>query len=265
MEEKKSIKVSLKTYLVTMFLMLLVIGILLGYIMHTSKTIQAKLNTIDEYIHAQPVVKTEDVVEEKEENVENTVVEDVEEEEENVITEEITDENEISNTVVENATETKVEKEFTDEEVERVLEGYLNIFVGHGSPEGILNNLDLMSYIEAEKYKSDEENYKLTDIPYSLFESSIEEYTTLENFKKINGNKFVDIEFKDVDGKVAYFNGGWTGTEYEVHKISKAEDSLTATHKAEILRTAGDRKVVENIEFSIEENNGKCVISYCSI
>lgn len=251
MGEKKSIKVSLKTYLITMFLMLLIIGILLGYIMHTSKTIQAKLNTIDEYIQSQ---KTVEIVEEVEEN---------EEQEENVVTEEVEENVEETNTV-EDTTEVE-EKEFTEEEIEKALNGYLNIFVGRGSPESVLNCLDLMSYFEAERYTADEENYKLTEIPYTLFEEYIQKYTTLENFQKIEGNKFVEDEFKNVDGKVAYFDGGWSGIEYEVHKIIKNENSLEFTYSAEILRTEGERKVGENIEFSIEEKNGKCVISNCSI
>ena len=121
-----------------------------------------------------------------------------------------------------------------------------------------------MSFRESQNYELGEDNYKVTDIPYSLFEEKIEEHTTLENFKTINeGNKFVEVEFKEVDGNVAYYDGGWSGTEYEVHSIAKKEDSLTATHDAEILRTEGERKVIENVEFSVENNNGKCVISYC--
>lgn len=43
MEEKKSIKVSLKTYLISMFIMLLVIGFLLGYILHTGENINKEI------------------------------------------------------------------------------------------------------------------------------------------------------------------------------------------------------------------------------
>ncbi len=261
MEEKKSIKISLKAYLISMFFMMLIIGFLLGYIMHTSKTIQAKLNLIAEHIEGQKSVEAEPEVDDIIENI----VEDEEENnpEENVVTEDIV-EDENTNTV-ENETEKTIgDNEFSEEEIKSVLESYLNIFVGHGSPAGILNKLDLMSFQDTQNYELGEDNYRLTDIPYSVFEEKIEEYTTLENFKTINeGNKFVELEFKNVDDNVAYFDGGWSGTEYEVHSITEKENSSTSTHDAEILRTEGERKVIENIEFSIEDNNGKCVISYC--
>lgn len=264
MEEKKSIKISLKTYLLSMFFMMLIIGFLLGYIMHVSKSIQAKLNVITEHIAEQKAAEevVEDEVEETEE-VENTVTEENENVVEgNVVTEENVED--ANTNTVDIATEENNESEFSDEDIKKALDSYLNIFVGHGSPAGILNSLDLMSFRESQNYELGEDNYKVTDIPYSLFEEKIEEHTTLENFKTINeGNKFVEVEFKEVDGNVAYYDGGWSGTEYEVHSIAKKEDSLTATHDAEILRTEGERKVIENVEFSVENNNGKCVISYC--
>ena len=261
MEEKKSVKISLKTYLVSMFIMLLVIGMLLGYIMHTSKTIQAKLTTIAEHIESQSNVEENNEIEEtedKEETEDNS-------NEENVIVENIVAENDekeengniISNEVVEEIT-------FSEEEIENALENYLNIFKGHGSPEGILDSLDLILLSSAEKYELTEDNFKKTDIPYSVFEEKIQQYTTLENFETINkGGSFVELEFKEIDDKVAYFDGGWSGIEYEVYKIEAKEDSLPITHTAEILRTEGDRKVIENVEFSVESNDGKCIISYC--
>lgn len=252
MEEKKSIKISLKTYLISMFLMLLVIGILLGYILQTGEKINKEIAGKNDN-----------------KNIEESVVED-----EKVETENSNEEN-----VIETEAENKIDKSFsaiieelkkediTDNEIKNTLESYLNIFYGYGAPEQLLNSLDLMSYEEAQNYTADDDNYKITDIPYVEFEKKIKQYTTIENFEKLNtDNKFVDIQFKNVDGNVAYFDGGWTGTEYVVDSVTIKGDYSETRYVANYHTIEGEATSEKTtLEFDIEKDNdnGNCIISNC--
>ena len=251
MEEKKSIKISLKTYLISMFLMLLVIGILLGYILQTGEKINKEITSKNDNKNLDTSISLEENTEIEENNVENKID-----------TEEILD-NESS--VNEIAVEETKKEEFTSDEIKVALENYLNIFHGYGSPEGLLNSLDLMSFEEAQNYKLDDENFKITDIKYSEFENKIKQYTTLENFEKLNkNNKFVDIQFKNVNDNVAYFDGGWSGVEYVVNDVTIKGDYSGTRYVAKYCMTNGEVTSEEmTLEFDIEDNNGNCTISNC--
>lgn len=56
MEEKKSIKINLKTYLISMFLILLIMGILLGYILHTGENIHGKIYSGKETVNTEYIL-----------------------------------------------------------------------------------------------------------------------------------------------------------------------------------------------------------------
>lgn len=246
MEEKKSIKISLKTYLITMFLMLLIIGILLGYILQTGERINKE---ITEKNNNEIVVENAAVNEKIESDEAENVIEN------NELKDEETD-------VIE---ESKDEKVFSEDEIKDVLESYLNIFHGYGAQEQLLNSLDLMTNGEAQKYIADDDNYKTTDIPFEEFEKKIKQYTTLDNFEKLNKNgKFVNPHFKNVNGFVAYFDGGWTGIEYVVNDVTIKGDYSDTRYVANYYTIEGEATGNEiTLEFDIENNGGNCIISNC--
>ena len=72
MEEKKSIKVSLKTYLISMFIMLLIIGFLLGYILHTGENINKEITEKNEF----EKLSNENVISNEIDNVTNNLIND---------------------------------------------------------------------------------------------------------------------------------------------------------------------------------------------
>lgn len=263
MEEKKSIKISLKTYLISMFLMLLVIGILLGYILQTGEKINNEITAkndnknIDESI----VLEENKINTEKILYNESSVNEIVLEENKINTGKNLYNESSVNEIVVE---ETKKE-EFTDDEIKTALENYLNIFHGYGAQEQLLNLLDLMSYEEAQNYILDDDNYKMTDIKYEEFENRIKEYTTIENFEKLNENaKFVNPHFKNVNGYVAYFDGGWSGVEYVVNNVTIKGDYSKRRYVANYYTIEGEVESSRTtLEFDIENNSGKCIISNC--
>lgn len=241
MEEKKSIKISLKTYLISMFLMLLVIGILLGYILQTGEKINKEITAKNDNKNIDESI----VLEENKINTEKILY----------------NESSVNEIVVE---EIKKE-EFTDDEIKTALESYLNIFHGYGAQEQLLNSLDLMSYEEAQDYILDDDNYKLTDIKYEEFENKIKEYTTIENFENLNENaKFVNPHFKNVNGYVAYFDGGWSGVEYIVNNVAIKGDYSDRRYVANYYTIEGELESNgTTLEFDIENNSGKCIISNC--
>lgn len=84
MGEKKSFKISLKTYLLTMLILLLVIGVLLGYIVYTGKNIKITIENasqVEEILEEEKQLQKEELIETIVNEVEEDVVEEETEEE----------------------------------------------------------------------------------------------------------------------------------------------------------------------------------------
>lgn len=72
------------------------------------------------------------------------------------------------------------------------------------------------------------------------------------------------IAIKKKNGILYYFDGGATGMEFEVKDITIKGDYSPLAYIAKVYEIHfDDSKDLNNIEFHIENNNGKCVISYC--
>lgn len=153
--------------------------------------------------------------------------------------------------------------EFSNTEIKKAISDYLNIFVGYGSTDGILCDLGLMKNGEYNNVNVTDDNYKKTNIKYSDFENTIEKYMTKEWFEKINAQRENKL-FKNIDGILYYNDVGLTGTEYVIEKVEIKGDYSDKSYIATgYSKNVDDSKNEEVIEFHIENNNGKCVISYC--
>lgn len=61
-----------------------------------------------------------------------------------------------------------------------------------------------------------------------------------------------------------YFDGGATIMQFEVKNISIKGDYLSQAYIAQVYNIhLNNSKELNNVEFHITNNNGKCVISYC--
>lgn len=153
--------------------------------------------------------------------------------------------------------------EFSNTEIKKAISDYLNIFVGYGSTDGILCDLGLMKNGEYNNVNVTDDNYKKTNIKYSDFENTIEKYMTKEWFEKINAQRENKL-FKNIDGILYYNDVGLTRTEYVIEKVEIKGDYSDKSYIATgYSKNIDDSKNEEVIEFHIENNNGKCVISYC--
>ncbi len=152
------------------------------------------------------------------------------------------------------------ENKFSEDTIKKSIQSYLNL-VGKrdGSPSGMLQELKLMK--EEPDGNPDNDNYKKTNIKWSTFKSAMMNYMTEEWFNS-NGTQGL----KEVNGIVYYFDGGSTGTEYEVESITIKGDYSDAEYIAKVNNIALDgSKESEDIEFGVTNQNGKCVISYCDL
>lgn len=152
------------------------------------------------------------------------------------------------------------QKGFSENEIKNSLQSYLDLIgVREGAPSEMLKKLNLMK--EEPNNDPDNDNYKKTNIKWSDFKAAMENYVTKECFET-NCTK----GFKEVNGLVYYFDGGATGLEYKVESITLKGDYSDLIYIAKVNNIAIDgSKEVENVEFAIENINGKCVISYCDI
>ena len=84
-----------------------------------------------------------------------------------------------------------------------------------------------------------------------------------EWFEKINAQRENKL-FKNIDGILYYNDVGLTGTEYVIEKVEIKGDYSDKSYIATgYSKNIDDSKNEEVIEFHIENNNGKCIISYC--
>ena len=223
MEEKKTLKINVLT-----ISLLLVIIILIGYICIEKRDSKLKI-----------------------EDLENKI---------NTISQTFTSSTKAKDSNVSNSDE-KIE--FSNTEIKKAISDYLNIFVGYGSTDGILCDLGLMKNGEYNNVNVTDDNYKKTNIKYSDFENTIEKYMTKEWFEKINAQRENKL-FKNIDGILYYNDVGLTGTEYVIEKVEIKGDYSDKSYIATgYSKNIDDSKNEEVIEFHIENNNGKCVISYC--
>lgn len=223
MEEKKTLKINVLT-----ISLLLVIIILIGYICIEKRDSKRKI-----------------------EDLENKI---------NTISQTFTSSTKAKDSNVSNSDE-KIE--FSNTEIKKAISDYLNIFVGYGSTDGILCDLGLMKNGEYNNVNVTDDNYKKTNIKYSDFENTIEKYMTKEWFEKINAQRENKL-FKNIDGILYYNDVGLTGTEYVIEKVEIKGDYSDKSYIATgYSKNVDDSKNEEVIEFHIENNNGKCVISYC--
>ena len=223
MEEKKALKINVLT-----ISLLLVIIILIGYICIEKRDSKLKI-----------------------EDLENKI---------NTISQTFTSSTKAKDSNVSNSDE-KIE--FSNTEIKKAISDYLNIFVGYGSTDGILCDLGLMKNGEYNNINVTDDNYKKTNIKYSDFENTIEKYMTKEWFEKINAQRENKL-FKNIDGILYYNDVGLTGTEYVIEKVEIKGDYSDKSYIATgYSKNIDDSKNEEVIEFHIENNNGKCVISYC--
>ena len=175
----------------------------------------------------------------------------------------------ISNTI-NNSTETKADsnsntqinesgkKTFSNDEIKNAIQNYLEL-VGarEGSPEGLLVKLGLTNF--GTNTEKADNNYIKTNIKYADYKTKMLNYVTEQWFE----NNFTK-SFKNVNGYLYYFDGGATGLEYEVKSITIKGDYSDLNYIANVDNIhLDDSREQLNIEFHIENNNGKCVISYC--
>ena len=170
------------------------------------------------------------------------------------------DKEEDSNSSSTDNTVKEEQKEVSENEIKNSLQSYLDLIgVREGAPSEMLKKLNLMK--EEPNNDPDNDNYKKTNIKWSDFKAAMENYVTKEWFET-NCTK----GFKEVNGLVYYFDGGATGLEYKVESITLKGDYSDLIYIAKVNNIAIDgSKEVENVEFAIENINGKCVISYCDI
>lgn len=235
MEEKKSIKISVIT-----ILLIIVIAILTGYIYIEKRNSENKISSL-----------------EKDTKIMQDTIKDLQEKISQSTTVSTTDKN------IDEKNNNR-EVQFSNTEIKKAISDYLNIFVAWGDTYEILYDLGLMKKNEYSDVAVTADNYKKTNIKYSDFENAIEKYMTKEWFNTYNGDEKSWFWFKNVDGLLYYYDSGLTGTEYVIEKVESKGDysdkSYIATGYSE---NVDGSKNEETIEFQIENNNGKCVISYC--
>lgn len=235
MEEKKTLKINVLT-----ISLLLVIIILIGYICIEKRDSEKKISSL-----------------EKDTKIMQDTINDLQEKRSQLTVDNTDDKNNIDE---KNKNE---EIQISNTEIKKAIFDYLNIFVGYGSTDGILCDLGLMKNGEYNNVNVTDDNYKKTNIKYSDFENTIEKYMTKEWFEKINAQRENKL-FKNIDGILYYNDVGLTGTEYVIEKVEIKGDYSDKSYIATgYSKNIDDSKNEEVIEFHIENNNGKCIISYC--
>ena len=185
-------------------------------------------------------------------NTNNEVVTPVYDEEEKEV--EITvDGEEDDEELVEEQESTENKNEFSNVEVKECLQNYLGLVgVMHGSTEGLLRKLGYTDFDES----SLPDYFTKTNIKYSDFKNKMLNYMTEECFNNSNG---LNEYFKEKDEYLIYSNVGASGWGFEIENVQLVEDlKYTA-----IVNYGEERQNQKEINFSLEEINGKLVIATC--
>lgn len=160
---------------------------------------------------------------------------------------------------VEDEKENKIKDEvFTNEEIKTSLLNYQELVAAYlGSTEGFLVKLDLMDF--GDYTKVDADNYVKTDIKFEDYKKACLEYVSEDCFKETT---FFNKYCKNVDGYLSYYNVGATGYDVviELVKHKTGNKYIGVLHTVNI---DGSKNESYEIEFSVKEYNGKCVIDSC--
>lgn len=233
MEEKKTIKISITT----LFLILIVIAIIvMGIFM-------LKINKQqEEQIESNKELKEEINKLKADNNV-----------------------NSNANTETENtnnsSTESSTKKvSFTDNEIKKSLEEYLNLIgYKHGSKLSILIPLNLINEEDMANLEESGEIEINTGVKYDKFKNQILNYISNNCFD----NTFNNDDYINKNGTLYIKNEDGSGDSYKVKNVSKNSDN---SYKAVIENDAYDEVITDTINFKITSNsNGKCVIDECDI
>lgn len=239
MEEKKSTNISLSTALLIISILII---IFMAYYIYVEKT-KANNEISKLEINATEMEKTISNLQEKIDTISNT----------------------INNTSVEvnnsqsNDISTNKEVKFSDEEIKESLQNYLEL-VGarEASPFALLVKLGLCNNSDATNATT-ADNYVKTNIKYSAYKEKMLNYVTEEWL-----NTKFNNSYKEQDGMLYYLDVGATGMKFEVKDITIKGDYSELAYIAQVYDVALDgSKELDNVEFHIANNNGKCVISYC--
>lgn len=240
MNEKKTIKISLSTFfLIIAIIVIIVMGI---YIYKISvEKIREEENV--EILNSE-VTKLEGTVsslKEKLNLIANTV-------------------NSNTNAEIENSKTNNEEVKFSKDEIKKSLQNYLDLVgIGEGSTLGMLVKLELCDYNDYDNANKTNDNYVKTNIKYADYKAKMLEYVTEDWF-----NTRFKNSYKEQEGLLYYFDGGASGMQFEVKDITVKGDYSDLAYIAEVYNiNFDDSKELENVEFHIENSNGKCVISYC--
>lgn len=239
MEEKKTKKISISTiFLILAIIVIIVMGIFMYNLYDEKSKETEKSSELQTQITA--LNETIDNLEEKINTISNMS-------------------SEINNSQSNNTT-TNNETKFSNDEIKETLQNYLDLIgAREGSPVGMLVELGLCNYSDYDNATRTDDNYIKTNIEYSTYKEKMLEYVTEEWFDTNFKNNY-----KEQDGILYYFDGGATGMEFEVKDITIKGDYVAQAYIAEVYNINVDgSKELNNIEFHIANNNGKCVISYC--
>lgn len=174
----------------------------------------------------------------------------------NIEEQDINEKNETNENINDDETETK----FSNEAIKQALQSYLDL-VGYkeASPEQLLVKLGLMEYGEYNNQELTEDNYKKTNVKYVDYKNKMLEYMSEELFDS-NFTSF----YKEQDGYLYFFDGGATGLTFEVESVSLKGDYSDLIYIGKVYNIAiNGTKSSANLEFHIQNNNGKCIITYC--
>ncbi|MBQ2937757.1 MAG: hypothetical protein IJE05_02605 [Clostridia bacterium] len=241
MEEKKVIKISLSTVFLVIAIILIFI---MAYYIYVEKA-NANKEIASLEANAINMQNTINDLQGKIDNISNTI---------NSST------NKESNNSQSNNTSSNENIKFSDDEIKKCLQEYLELVgIREGSPLGMLVKLGLCDYSDYDNANKTDDNYVKTNIKYSDYKEKMLNYVTEEWF-----NTNFENGYKQQDGLLYYFDGGASGIEFEVKDITLKGDYSDLAYIAEVYNVhLDDTKELENIEFHISDNNGKCVISYC--
>ena len=232
MEEKKTIKISITTlFLILAIVAIIVMGV---FILKINKQQEEQIESNKELKEEINKLKTDN-------NVENNT------------------NNEIENNTTNNSTTESLANtaSFTDSEVKKSLEEYLNLIgYKHGSKLSILVPLNLMNEESIANLEESGEAEVNTGVKYDKFKNQILNYISNNCFD----NTFND-DYINKNGTLYVKNEDGSGDSYNVKNISKISDN---SYKAEIENDAYDEVITDTINFKITNNsNGKCVIDEC--
>ena len=161
-----------------------------------------------------------------------------------------------TNNVSKTKTNTNTTKNFTDDEIKNAIQEYLYIYgIYTGVPSELLDHLGFKDF----RIGNSVDNYYKTNIKYSEYKDKMLNYMT-EKWFKDNFTRF----YKNIDGYLYCFDGGGDGLYFKVKDITLKGDYSDLNYIAKVDEELYEGSYEEeNIEFHIENNNGKCVISYC--